>query len=206
MSEMLDYYDKEMCFIGSQTREIVHERGLWHKTVHCWLYDKSCQVYFQIRKDVGKLYTTASGHVQSGESIDDALRREVFEETGLQIDVANKELLAIDSWRMCSEKCGVKKQDNVFANVFMCEIDNRELNFHFDEIEVSGVVAVNAMDALNLFLNKNDKINGVLFDNNGIHDMVLTSDNFLLCPGEIAVLKYGRQMKFVCDKILRHQI
>ncbi len=202
MSEMLDYYDKDMNFIGSQTREIVHAQGLWHKTVHCWLYDELGRIYFQIRKDVEKLYTTASGHIQSGESVDDALKREIFEETGLKIDVANKELLAIDSWCMCSEKCGVKKQDNVFANVFMCNVNSRELNFYFDGAEVLGVVAINAADALNLFLKNSDKINGVLFDNAGSRDAVLTLDNFLLCPGEIAILKYGRQVKFVCDKIL----
>jgi len=202
MSEMLDYYDKEMNFIGSQTREVVHAKGLWHKTVHCWLYDELGRIYFQIRKDVEKLYTTASGHIQSGESIDDALKREILEETGLKIDVSNKELLSIDSWCMCSEKCGVKKQDNVFANVFMCKINSRELKFYFDGVEVLGVVAINATDALNLFLKKSDKINGILFDNSGSRETVLTLDNFLLCPGEIAILKYGRQAKFVCDKIL----
>ena len=72
---MLDFYDKEMQFIGTETRENVHARGLWHKTVHCWLYDDAGRIYFQIRKDVNKLYTTASGHMQSGEAIDDALRR-----------------------------------------------------------------------------------------------------------------------------------
>ena len=199
MSEMLDFYDKEMRFIGTETRKNVHARGLWHKTVHCWLYDDSGRIYFQIRKDVNKLYTTASGHMQSGESIDDALRREIMEEVGYAIDTTKKELLAVDVWTMCSEKCGVKKQDNVFANVFMCRVDSNNLNFHFDDVEVSGIVRVNAADALNLFLGKCDSINGTLFDNNGNRDTVVTADNFLLCTGEIAILKYGRQLKFVCD-------
>lgn len=200
MSEMLDFYDKEMKFLGVDTRENVHALGLWHKTVHCWLYDEKGNIYFQIRADTGTLYTTASGHMQAGESIDDALRREIMEEVGYPIDTTKKELLAVDVWTMCSEKCGVKKQDNVFANVFMCRVDGNNVKFHFDESEVSGIVRINAADTLNLFLGKFDTVNGTLFDNNGTRDIVITADKFLLCTGEIAVLKYGRQLKFVSDR------
>lgn len=203
MSEMLDFYDREMNHLGVETRENVHARGLWHKTVHCWLYDEQGNIYFQIRTDTGTLYTTASGHMQAGEAIDDALRREIMEEVGYAIDPTEKELLAVDVWTMCSEKCGVKKQDNVFANVYMCRVDSNNLKFKFDESEVSGAVRVNATDALNLFLGTRDNINGTLFDNNGRHDIVVTADKFLLCPGEVAILKYGRQLKFVCDRFAK---
>lgn len=203
MSEMLDFYDKEMRFVGTETRENVHARGLWHKTVHCWLYDEKGNIYFQIRTDTGTLYTTASGHMQAGESIDDALQREIMEEVGMQIDTTKKELLAVDVWTMVSEKNGVKKQDNVFANVYMCQVDTNNLKFHFDGVEVSGAVRVNAVDTLNLFLGKCDTVNGTLFDNDGVHEIVLSPDRFLLCNGEIAILKYGRQLKFVCDRFTK---
>ena len=200
MSEMLDFYDKDMKFIGVESRENVHKNGLWHKTVHCWLYDENGNIYFQIRTDTGTLYTTASGHIQSGESIDDALKREIMEEVGMPIDITKKELLAVDVWTMHSEKNGIKKQDNVFANVYMCRIDDPTPKFHCDEAEVSGVVRVNAADTLNLFLGKCDNVIGTLFDNNGVHDITITPDKFLVCSGEIAILKYGRQLKFICDK------
>ena len=60
--EYLDIYDEKK-FLGSEKRSIVHKMGYWHKTIHCWLYDNKGSVYFQIRKDKNKLYTTASGHV-----------------------------------------------------------------------------------------------------------------------------------------------
>ena len=200
MSEMLDFYDKDMKFIGVESRENVHKNGLWHKTVHCWLYDKNGNIYFQIRTDTGTLYTPASGHIQSGESIEDALKREIMEEVGMPIDITKKELLAVDVWTMHSEKNGIKKQDNVFANVYMCRIDDPTPKFHCDEAEVSGVVRVNAADTLNLFLGKCDTVNGTLFTNDGVHEIVITPNSFLLCKGEIAILKYGRQLKFVCDR------
>lgn len=45
--EKLDIYDANGEFIGTEERSIVHSKGLWHKTVHCWLYDKSGKVFFQ---------------------------------------------------------------------------------------------------------------------------------------------------------------
>ena len=45
--EKLDIYDEYMNYIGEEDRDVVHEKGLWHKTVHCWLYDESGNIYFQ---------------------------------------------------------------------------------------------------------------------------------------------------------------
>ena len=38
--EYLDIYDENENYIGKEERGIVHRDALWHKTVHCWLYDK----------------------------------------------------------------------------------------------------------------------------------------------------------------------
>ena len=75
--EYLDIYDENGKYLGKEERSIVHRDALWHKTVHCWLYDKEGNIYFQIRKDKEKLYTTASGHVQAGETVKEAFGREV---------------------------------------------------------------------------------------------------------------------------------
>ena len=47
--ELLDIYDEKGNLIGTEDRKIVHEKGLWHKTVHCWLYDDKGNIFFQIR-------------------------------------------------------------------------------------------------------------------------------------------------------------
>ena len=70
--EYLDYYDEKQNYLGRETRKNIHENALWHKTVHCWLYDEEGNVYFQIRKDENKFYTTASGHVVAGEDVKEA--------------------------------------------------------------------------------------------------------------------------------------
>ena len=97
--EHLDIYDEYMNKIGQETRDKVHQNGLWHKTVHCWAYDNAGNIYFQIRADSGKLYTTASGHVLAGETVRDAFRREICEEIGLDMDVSDAIPLEIVFWR-----------------------------------------------------------------------------------------------------------
>ena len=90
----MDVYDENKNFVGSYPKKYVHENALWHNTVHCWLYDKDGNIYFQLRKDEGKMYTTASGHVLSGEEVKEAFGREVKEEIG--IDVLYDKALLVD--------------------------------------------------------------------------------------------------------------
>ncbi len=38
--EYIDIYTENGEMIGKEDRSVVHRDALWHKTVHCWLYDK----------------------------------------------------------------------------------------------------------------------------------------------------------------------
>ena len=102
--EYLDAYNEQHEYIGTFTREEVHQKGMWHNTVHCWLYDSEGNVYFQVRSDASKLYTTASGHVQAGESIPEAFGREISEEIGIQVNYEEAKPLDIIKWQMDKEK------------------------------------------------------------------------------------------------------
>lgn len=104
--EYLDYYDENGNYLGFETREKVHTEGLWHNTVHNWLYTYDGRIVFQIRKDSGKFYTSSSGHVLQGESITDALKRETMEELGLKIDEEKATLVDIVTWKMDKVKKG----------------------------------------------------------------------------------------------------
>ena len=82
--EYLDIYDESGNHIGKEERNKVHQNALWHKTVHCWLFDSDGYVYFQIRHDEKALYTTASGHVMAGETLEQGFAREIL--TAVEID------------------------------------------------------------------------------------------------------------------------
>ena len=195
--EYLDIYDENGNYIGKETRENVHKNALWHKTVHCWLYDKEGNVYFQIRADVNKLYTTASGHIKAGETVKQGFAREIKEEIVIDINYEKAELVNIYTFTMDKQKSdGSVFRDRAFSNVYVCEYTGTGKNFNFDTNEVTGLVKVNAQDTLDLINGKRKNISSTVYKN--INDTIksniqenLVLDNFLVNKGETAIEKYG---------------
>lgn len=75
--------------IGRATRAECHSGSmLLHPVVHLHIFDSKGRLYLQRRsmnKDIqpGKWDTAVGGHIDYGESVDEALRREVREELGI---------------------------------------------------------------------------------------------------------------------------
>ena len=160
--EYLDIYDENGNHIGKEERKIVHRDALWHKTVHAWLYDKKGNVYFQIRTEEGKLYTTASGHLQAGDTVEDAFSREINEELGLKIDASDAIKVEVIKFVLDREnKDGTMFRDRAFANIYIDNFEGNITDFNFDPNEVKGLVKVSSKDALNLFETENGTIKGV---------------------------------------------
>lgn len=200
--ELLDIYDENGNYIGTEDRKIVHQKALWHKTVHCWLYDIKGYVYFQIRKDEKKFYTTASGHVSTGETLKEAFGREIKEEIGIDIDYDKAELIDVVNFKLDREnKDGTIFKDRAFANVFGYEITDDKINFKLDSDEVIGIVKVKANDALDLFKKQSGKIPAEIIGlDNNITKRLVNFNEFLVNSGENAVDKYGKVLEFVINK------
>lgn len=196
--ELLDIYDEKGNHIGTEDRKIVHENALWHKTVHCWLYDKNGNVFFQRRSDRHTLYTTASGHLMAGESINEGFNREIKEEIGIDIDTKDATLVEIVPFKMDKiKKDGSIFKDRAFANVYVCLFEGIYDDFNFDD-EVSSVVLVNAKDALDLFQKGSGEIAGVEITKNENTDIInkkINIDEFLINDGETLTGKYGNVLK-----------
>ena len=196
--EYLDIYDEYMNKIGTERRDIVHQNGLWHKTVHCWIYDDIGNVYFQIRTDSKKLYTTASGHVLAGETVRDAFHREIHEEIGIDIDVSNAIALDIVFWRQ--DKPQKNWHDRAFAHIYANKISNGFTDFHFQPDEVAGLVRINAKDCLNLLMDKKTSVRATKITLDNLIDIDITKDDFLAASNETPIVKYG----FVLQSIIQH--
>jgi len=196
--ELLDIYDKNGNHIGTEDRKIVHQKALWHKTVHCWLYDKLGNVFFQIRKDEKTFYTTASGHVSAGETLKQAFGREIKEEIGIDIDYEKAELIEVVNFKLDKiKKDGSVFKDRAFANVFAYKIDNIP-SFNLDPNEVIGIVKVNAKEALELFKCESGKINAEIINlDNTITKRLVDFNEFLVNKGETAIEKYDKVLEFV---------
>ena len=196
--EYLDIYDENGNPIGKETRENVHKNALWHKTVHCWLYDKEGNIYFQIRKDENQLYTTASGHLLTGETVKQAFAREIQEEIGIDVNYEKAEAVNIYKYKADKiKKDGSEFHDRAFSNVYVCEYDGSETNFKFDPNEVLGLAIVNAKNTLNLLKTESGNISGELITNT-TSPKTFDINDFLVMPGETAFEKY----KDVLNKVI----
>ena len=195
--EKLDIYDEYMNKIGIEPRDTVHQNGLWHKTVHCWIYDEDGNVYFQIRADSGKLYTTASGHVLAGETVRDAFQREIYEEIGIDLDVSKAIPLEIVFWRQ--DKPQKNWYDRAFAHVYKNKLPVGFSNFSFQESEVTGLVRINAKDCLDLLTDKKASVGATKITIDKTIDVNIAKNDFLVAPDETPIIKYG----FVLQSIIQ---
>jgi isopentenyldiphosphate isomerase len=88
--EFLDIVTEEGEIIKSLPRSEVHGNpSLIHRVVHVLVFNTSEHLFLQKRsmdKDVapGKWDTSVGGHVNSGESLEDAVKREMGEELGIK--------------------------------------------------------------------------------------------------------------------------
>ena len=196
--EILDTYDEYMKYIKSEDIDTVHSLGLWHKTVHCWLYDNLGNIYFQIRKSSQKLYTTASGHVQAGETIKQAFAREVKEELGVKVNLDDASLVEINAWRMDKIKNGKPFIDRAFAHVYLNKINTDLNSFNIGLDEVSGVVKINAIECLKLLNYEIDSLNAIKITDQ-CEDIKITVADFLVQTGELAIIKYGKIVQNVIN-------
>ncbi len=93
--EWFDIVDENGRIVGKAPRSAVHGNPkLLHPTVHLHIFNRQGQVFLQKRSAVKDLYpgkwdTAVGGHIASGESVEQALRREAMEELGVEVSRAS---------------------------------------------------------------------------------------------------------------------
>ncbi len=91
--EYFDIIDKSGKIIGKAAREECHrDKSLAHCTVHVLVFNSKGELFLQKRsmdKDIqpGKWDTSVGGHVNLGETFDQAVKREIREELGVNVPV-----------------------------------------------------------------------------------------------------------------------
>ncbi len=86
--ELVDVVDEANNVLETVTKKEDHQRGLLHKTVISEVIDSRGQWLFvkqsRDRQDAGQYVSPVGGHIVSGETEEQALKREANEEVGLQ--------------------------------------------------------------------------------------------------------------------------
>lgn len=161
LQEVLSIFDENHQKIGEQSRDIIHKKGYWHETFHCWIVQIKQDVpylYFQQRSDLKKDFPnlfdiTAAGHLLAHETVQDGLR-EVEEELGLSLNMNELQSLEIIKDTILQGEF----IDREFAHTFMYYSENENLAFHLQEEEVSGVFSAPLSEVIRLFENKVESV------------------------------------------------
>ena len=99
--------DSEGNYTGQKIlKSEAHQNGLFHPTVHIWLYTDKGEVLLQQRAQIKKTFplywdVSVAGHVGAGETIIAGAIREVKEEIGL--DISETELTPIGVFKSVQE-------------------------------------------------------------------------------------------------------
>lgn len=200
MTEFLDVYNANREYIGIADRNVAHSFGLWHKTVHCWIViyiEDIPHLVFQRRAynlndNAGKLYTTASGHVSAGETLEVSFSREIEQEIGLSADVLSPKHLHETVWIAdIKRKDGSLFVDRVFCNTYYSVYTGNISDFKFSDGEVDGAVAIKLKELIPFLQEKLFEIPAIEFDGNKIKFLNLSKSDFVLNLGETLLGKYG---------------
>lgn len=88
--ELVDIVDENNKLTGQvEERWVAYNNGLWRRTVSCWIMNENGDVLLQ-KRTANKLrnpnkWAKTGGQVDSGETVEEAIFREVKEELGIEI-------------------------------------------------------------------------------------------------------------------------
>ena len=100
--ELFDIVDADDRVIGSESRSVVHRRGLMHRAVHILVLNSLGQIFLQKRAQTkdrfpGAWDSSTAGHLESGENYDAAALRELNEELGIRPDPPLEKLFKVNA-------------------------------------------------------------------------------------------------------------
>ena len=178
--EFLEVYSPEGTKTGQKkSKSEIHRKGLFHSTVHVWIFTEEGNILIQKRSKKKELNpgvwdVSVAGHIKFNENIKKAAKRETLEETGININT--KDLLKIGIYR--SINIHPTAIDKEFFHTYILKIDKNSINLGFKNNEVDDLkfISIEEMESLikeennKIFIGKNrkyysDVLKSIKFDN-----------------------------------------
>ncbi|MFP4283879.1 MAG: NUDIX hydrolase [Opitutales bacterium] len=140
--EWFDVVDESDRVIGRERRVVVHRDRLRHRAVHLLVQNAAGEVFLQKRsrhKDLaaGQWDSSASGHLDVGETYEAAVIREALEELGFELPAPPREIGRFAACRDTGEE---------FVRVYHARTEG-PFTLHPDEIERGEWVTLERLEA-----------------------------------------------------------
>jgi len=153
--EYLDYFDSENTNkLGVEERDVVHDKGLWHREVAIWVLNEKGEVLLQKRSSLKKYapnkYSVCAGHIDSNEEIEVAALRELFEEVGLKVE--KEELIPIGVFKLE----GVN--NNHYKYTYLVKTDYKITEYVLQKEEVAEVKYITISELERMMDNKDESL------------------------------------------------
>ena len=158
--EFLGVYSPEGTKTGQKkSKSEIHRKGLFHSTVHVWIFTEEGNILIQKRSKTKELNpgvwdVSVAGHIKFNENIKKAAKRETLEETGININT--KDLLKIGVYR--SINIHPTAIDKEFFHTYILKIDKNSINLGFKNNEVDDLKFISIEEMENLIKEENNKI------------------------------------------------
>lgn len=124
-------------------RKLVHGHNVWHRSVHVWIVNNQGQILCQKRaldkeSHPGFWESFFGGHVQAGESYQQAAVREIQEEIGITLDPAQFTL-----WRINKRQGLPSGHNHEFQAIYITKWNGKLAKLSFNDGEVDQAAWVN---------------------------------------------------------------
>lgn len=127
---MIEVFNEQGDKMGVRLRREVHSLGLWHRGVHCFLFDSFGKLLIQRRSESCDTYPNAydcsiSEHLGIGESFEEALVRGCKEELGVSPNGLKK---------LISYKMQYGPTDNMICELYSAQINENDVRINETEV------------------------------------------------------------------------
>lgn len=157
--ELLDVLDENGEVTGRvETRDTVHNQGLWHTHVSVWIMNENGELLLQKRSAEKKRnpnkWSRTGGHVDAGETPLQGIQRETFEEVGVKIPLENFELILKEKIDKVSKKDS--RVNRVFTYNYFTRVNYKLSEYTMQKEEVSDLKYI-TIEELTKIIDMNDK-------------------------------------------------